>query len=116
MGHKKKIDAAAAGNIALKPTTPKNIMAYQLYQLFPRDIARHIHFSINPTPAQRRARDLEAHKKEYYLLLETISEMGESYAKHQEREREDPEDWPPEGLSFIAWVHPSLLYELWLAP
>jgi hypothetical protein len=109
MGHKKKIDAAAAGNIALKPTTPKNIMAYQLYQLFPRDIARHIHFSINPTPAQRRARDLEAHKKEYYLLLETISEMGESYVKYLMYS--DPEDWPPEGLSFIDWVQPSLLYE-----
>jgi hypothetical protein len=74
-------------------------MAYQLYQLFPRDIARHIHFSINPTPAQRRGRDLEAHKKEYYLSLETISLMGELY--RMDPDPEEMEDY--EDLSFIAW-------------
>jgi hypothetical protein len=82
-------------------------MAYQLYQLFPRNIARHIHYSINPTPAQRRARDLEAHKKEYYLPLETISEMGEYYRMDLFDMDElymgdlEPEDF--EGVSFIAW-------------
>jgi hypothetical protein len=70
-------------------------MAYQLYQLFPRDIARHIHFSINPTPAQRRAGDLAAHKKESCLYLETIFWLGELY-------RTDP-DPDYEDLSFIAW-------------
>jgi hypothetical protein len=74
-------------------------MAYQLYQLFPRNIARHIHYSINPTPAQRRARDLEAHKKEYYLPLETISMMGESYRMDPDPDMEDYE-----GLSFGAWL------------
>jgi hypothetical protein len=111
MGHKKKLMLLPPEIYSPQTNNTKNnIMAYQLYQLFPRDIARHIHFSINPTPAQRRARDLEAHKKEYYLPLETISEMGESYAKHRmDPDPEDMEDY--EGLSFIEWVQPSLLYE-----
>jgi hypothetical protein len=112
MGEQYDTRAAEAARVA-RVNEARQSMAIMLgatYEL-PPHIVRNIHYSINPTPAQRRARDLESHKQMYYWPLETISNIGEEHREFPDG-RHQGEVGAAEGMSFHKWLwNPKLHHE-----